>query len=92
MFNKQTKLINSKYKKGNPYLCITQKIKLNPTTTVVKIIKHKNSNSYSSLNNLIKQDSKIPYDKKIRSLSSKKVINQILLLLKEIKVNLIQFI
>jgi len=71
MFNKQTKLINSKYKKGNPYLCITQKIKLNPTTTVVKIIKHKNSNSYSSLNNLIKQDSKISYDKKIRSISPK---------------------
>ena len=72
MLTKQTKLINSKYKKGNPYICITQKIKLNPTTTVVKIIKHKNSKSYSSLNNCLNHEySKISDDKKIRSISPK---------------------
>ena len=48
MFPKKSKLINSKYNKEKPFICITQKIILNPTTSVVKVIKQKNKNMNSN--------------------------------------------
>ena len=48
MIPKKSKLTNLKDNKEKPFICITQKIILNPTTSVVKVIKQKNKNMNSN--------------------------------------------
>ncbi len=69
MFPKKSKLINSKYNKEKPFICITQKIILNPTTSVVKVIKQKNKNMNSTRSSIYLNN------KKNRSVSPKIEIN-----------------